>query len=137
MAIPSQLFTDDVVLLAFSNSNLKLTMGQFAAKSEAAGMKISTSKSEATVQKRERVDCPLPVVEELLPQVGGVPKYFWSLFTCELNIDSWIGFESDADTRPVHCDKERAEPEGKALDLPFCLFSSPHIWSQALSSGRK
>lgn len=58
-------FVDDVVLLASSNCDLQLGLGWFAADSEAVGMKISTSKSEAV----SFVDCPLWVWEELLPQV--------------------------------------------------------------------
>ncbi|KAI3377616.1 hypothetical protein L3Q82_008776 [Scortum barcoo] len=42
---------------------------RFAAKCEAAGMRISTSKSEAMVLDRKRVACPLRVGGEVLPQV--------------------------------------------------------------------
>ncbi|KAI3376032.1 hypothetical protein L3Q82_016565 [Scortum barcoo] len=41
----------------------------FAAEYEAAGMRISTSKSEAMVLDRKRVACPLRVGGEVLPQV--------------------------------------------------------------------
>lgn len=41
----SLLSADDVVMLASLNDDLKLVVGRFAAKSEAAGMGISTSKS--------------------------------------------------------------------------------------------
>ncbi|KAI3365325.1 hypothetical protein L3Q82_010415 [Scortum barcoo] len=44
--------------------------GRFAAECEAAGMRISTSKSEAmVVLDRKRVACPLRVGGEVLPQV--------------------------------------------------------------------
>ncbi|KAI3377606.1 hypothetical protein L3Q82_008432 [Scortum barcoo] len=69
LRIPSLLFADDVVLLASSSSDLQLSLGRFAAECEAAGMRISTSKSEAMVLSRERVDCPLRVGEEFLAQV--------------------------------------------------------------------
>ncbi|KAI3372029.1 hypothetical protein L3Q82_006899 [Scortum barcoo] len=39
--------TNDIVLLASSNQDFQHVLGQFAAKCEAAGMRISTSKSEA------------------------------------------------------------------------------------------
>ena len=52
--IPFLLFADDVVLLAFLNSDLQLALGRFAAECEAAGMTISTSKSEAMVLSREQ-----------------------------------------------------------------------------------
>ena len=69
LRILSLLFADDVVLLASSNSDLQLSLGQFAAECEAAGMKISTSKSEAMVLSRKRVDCPLQVGGESFLQV--------------------------------------------------------------------
>ena len=47
--ILSLLFANDVVLLASSNSDLQLPLGRFAAECEAAGMRISTSKSEAMI----------------------------------------------------------------------------------------
>ena len=65
----SLLFADDVVLLAPSNDDLQLLLEQFSAECEAAGMKISTSKSEAMVLSRKRVDSPLQVGGEVLPQV--------------------------------------------------------------------
>ncbi len=61
----SLLFADDVVLLAPSDQDLRNALRLFAAECEAAGMRISTSKSEATVIRRKKVACLL--------QVGGVP----------------------------------------------------------------
>ena len=61
LQIPSLLFTDDMVPLASSNSDLQLSLGQVVAKCEAAGMRISISKSEAVVLSWESVDCPLQV----------------------------------------------------------------------------
>ena len=49
LRILSLLFADDVVLLASSKSDLKLSLGQFAAEWEAVEMTISTSKFEAMV----------------------------------------------------------------------------------------
>ncbi|KAI3370041.1 hypothetical protein L3Q82_024842 [Scortum barcoo] len=55
---------------------------RFAAECEAAGMRISTSKSEAMVLDRKRVACPLRVGGEVLPQVEEF-KYLGVLFTSE------------------------------------------------------
>ena len=63
LRIGSLLFADDVVLLASSGPDLQLTLNQFATSCEAAGMRISTSKSEAMVLNRKRVECPLQVRE--------------------------------------------------------------------------
>ena len=87
--ISSLLFADDVVLLASSNSDLQLLLGQFAAECEAAGMRISTSKSEAMVLSRKRVDCLLRVGEEVLPQVEEF-KYLGVLSRMEQEINSRI-----------------------------------------------
>ncbi|KAI3355345.1 hypothetical protein L3Q82_017894 [Scortum barcoo] len=53
---------------------------RFAAECEAAGMRISTSKSEAMVLDRKRVACPLRVGGEVLPQVEEF-RYLGVLFT--------------------------------------------------------
>ncbi|KAI3369274.1 hypothetical protein L3Q82_007526 [Scortum barcoo] len=65
----SLLFADDVVLMASSGQDLQHVLERFAAECEAAGMRISTSKSEAMVLDRKRVACPLQVGGEVLPQV--------------------------------------------------------------------
>ena len=74
--IGSLLFADDVVMLASSNRDLQLSLGRFAAKCEAVGMRISTSKSEAMVLSWKRMDCQL--------QIGGgwsLPQviYLWGI----------------------------------------------------------
>ncbi|KAI3376129.1 hypothetical protein L3Q82_016659 [Scortum barcoo] len=78
--ISSLLFADDVVLLASSSQDLQHVLERFAAECEAAGMRISTSKSEAMVLDRKRVACPLQVGGEVLPQVEEF-KYLGVLFT--------------------------------------------------------
>ncbi|KAI3364011.1 hypothetical protein L3Q82_001225 [Scortum barcoo] len=80
--ISSLLFADDVVLLASSSQDLQHVLERFAAECEAAGMRISTSKSEAMVLDRKRVVCPLRVSGEVLPQVEEF-KYLGVLFTSE------------------------------------------------------
>ena len=82
LRIRSLLFADDVVLLASSDRDLQLSLDQFAAECEAAGMRISTSKSESMVLNRKRVECTLRVGDEILPQVEEF-KYLGVLFTSE------------------------------------------------------
>ncbi|KAK7921963.1 hypothetical protein WMY93_008865 [Mugilogobius chulae] len=94
--ISSLLFADDVVLMAPSNQDLQHALGRFAAECEAAGMKISSSKSEAMVLDRKKVPCPLQVGGESLPQVEEF-KYLGVLFTSEgrmEQIDRRIGAAS-------------------------------------------
>ncbi|KAI3362744.1 hypothetical protein L3Q82_001808 [Scortum barcoo] len=70
--------------LASSSQDLlqRVLEERFAAECEAAGMRISTSKSEAMVLDRKRVACPLRVGGEVLPQVEEF-KYLGVLFTSE------------------------------------------------------
>ncbi|KAK3566125.1 hypothetical protein QTP86_026019 [Hemibagrus guttatus] len=71
-----------------------LALGRFAAECEAAGMRVSTSKSEAMVLNRKKVACTLQVRGEFLPQVEEF-KYLGVLFMSEgrmdREIDRWIG----------------------------------------------
>uniref|UniRef100_A0A669EXX2 Reverse transcriptase domain-containing protein n=1 Tax=Oreochromis niloticus TaxID=8128 RepID=A0A669EXX2_ORENI len=94
LRISSLLFADDVVLLASSGEGLQLALERFAAECEAAGIRISTSKSEAMVLSRKRVECPLRVGDEFLPQVEEF-KYLGVLFASdgrrEPEIDRRIG----------------------------------------------
>ncbi|XDV14816.1 hypothetical protein PO909_014999 [Leuciscus waleckii] len=95
--ISSLLFADDVVVLAPSDQDLQHALGCFATECEAAGMRISASKSEAMVLSRKRVACPLQVGGEFLPQVEEF-KYLGVLFTSEgrmeREIDRRIGAAS-------------------------------------------
>ncbi|KAK3567087.1 hypothetical protein QTP86_009780 [Hemibagrus guttatus] len=84
--ISSLIFADDVVLLASSNLDLQHALGHFAAECEAAGMRVSTSKSEAMVLDRKKVVCTLQVGGEVLPQVEEF-KYLGVLFTSEGRMD--------------------------------------------------
>ncbi|KAM4534591.1 uncharacterized protein V3H82_024506 [Fundulus diaphanus] len=87
----------DVVLLASSGRDLQLSLERFAAECEAAGMKISASKSETMVLNRKRVECLLRVGEDVLPLVEEF-KYLGVLFTnegkMEWEIDRRIGAAS-------------------------------------------
>ena len=94
LKIASLLFADDVVLMASSAVDLQHSLDQFMAECEAAGMWISTSKSEAMVFSRKLVDCLLRVGNVSLPQVKEF-KYLRVLFTSEgmvgLEIDQRVG----------------------------------------------
>ncbi|KAK3521248.1 hypothetical protein QTP70_001543 [Hemibagrus guttatus] len=79
----------DVVLLAPSSLDLQHALGHFAAECEAAGMRVSTSKSEAMVLDRKKVACTLQVGGEVLPQVEEF-KYLGVLFTSEGRMDREI-----------------------------------------------
>ncbi|KAK3508316.1 hypothetical protein QTP70_021492 [Hemibagrus guttatus] len=86
--ISSLIFADDV-LLASSGLDLQHALGHFAAECEAAGMRVSTSKSEAMVLDRKKVACTLQVGGEVLPQVEEF-KYLGVLFTSEGRMDREI-----------------------------------------------
>ncbi|KAI3361614.1 hypothetical protein L3Q82_001931 [Scortum barcoo] len=135
--ISSLLFADDVVLLASSSQDLQHVLERFAAECEAAGMRISTSKSEAMVLDRKRVVCPLRVSGELLPQVEEF-KYLGVLFTSEgkmeREIDRRIGAASCsyAVGVPDRRGEEGAESKGEALDLPVNLRSQPLTYGHEL-----
>ena len=104
LRIGSLLFADDVVLLASSDRDLQLSLDRFAAECTAAGMRISTSKSESMVLNRKRVECTLRVGDEILPHVEEF-KYLWVLFMSEgrmeREIDRRIGAAS-AVMRTLH-----------------------------------
>ncbi|KAK3544083.1 hypothetical protein QTP86_001214 [Hemibagrus guttatus] len=87
--ISSLIFADDVVLLAPSSLGLQHALGRFAAECEVAGMRDSTSKSEAMVLDRKKVACTLQVGGEVLPQVEEF-KYLRVLFTSEGRMDREI-----------------------------------------------
>ncbi|TWW62408.1 hypothetical protein D4764_04G0010550 [Takifugu flavidus] len=84
-----------VLLLAPLNRDLQQMLGWFATECEAAGMRISNSKSESMARKK--VECLLRVGEEVLPQVEEL-KYLRILFTSEgrmeREIDRRIGAAS-------------------------------------------
>ena len=122
--ISSLLFADDVVLLAPSSQDLQHVLGRFAAECEAAGMRISTSKSEAMVLDRKKVACPLWVWGELLPHVEEF-KYLGVLFASkgrmERETDRWISAAATV-MRSLYR-SGGIGPKGKALDLRVNLHS--------------
>ncbi|KAI3364000.1 hypothetical protein L3Q82_001596 [Scortum barcoo] len=135
--ISSLLFADDVVLLASSSQDLQhAVLERFAAECEAAGMRISTSKSGGHGSRPEKGGVPSPGGwGEVLPQVEEF-KYLGVLFTSEgkmeREIDRRIGAASCsyAVGVPDRRGEEGAESsKGEALDLPVNLRSHPHLWS--------
>ncbi|XP_071059967.1 anamorsin isoform X1 [Pseudochaenichthys georgianus] len=82
--------TDDVVLMASSVCDLQHSLDRFATECEAAGMRISTSKSEAMVLSRKPMDCPLQVGNESLPQVKEF-EYLRVLFSSEGTMEREMG----------------------------------------------
>ena len=88
------------------------------------------------------MDCLLRVGNESLPQVKEF-KYLGVLFASEGTMEREIGRRIGAAGAVLHsllphrCDEKRAEPEGKALDLPFNLRSYSHLWSWGLGHDRK
>ncbi|KAI3366821.1 hypothetical protein L3Q82_009237 [Scortum barcoo] len=130
----SLLFADDVVLMASSGQDLQHVLERFAAECEAAGMRISTSKSEAMVLDRKRVACPLQVGGEVLPQVEEF-KYLGVLFTSEgkieREIDRRIGAAS-AVMRSVYRTvvvKKELSRKAKLSIYRSIYVPYPHLWS--------
>nr|XP_049572422.1 uncharacterized protein LOC125965716 [Syngnathus scovelli] len=86
-----QNFADSMVLLASSGRDLQLSLERFTAECEV----VSTSKSESMVLGRKRVECPLRIRDEILPQVE---EYLGVLFASEgrmeREIDRRIGAAS-------------------------------------------
>ncbi|TWW53902.1 hypothetical protein D4764_0180810 [Takifugu flavidus] len=125
---------NDVVLLASSARDLQLSLDRFAAACEAAGMKISTSKSEAMVLDRKKVECLLRVKEEILPQVEEF-KYLGVLFTSEgrmeREIDRRIGAAS-AVMRTLHRSvvvKRELSRRRSSRFTGRSSFLPSHLWS--------
>ncbi|KAI3354588.1 hypothetical protein L3Q82_019093 [Scortum barcoo] len=133
--ISSLLFADDVVLLASSSQDLQHVLERFAAECEAAGMRISTSKSEAMVLDRKRVACPLRVGGEVLPQVEEF-KYLGVLFTSEgkmeREIDRRIGAASAVMRsvyRTVVVVKKELRAKRRSSRFTGQSTFPPHLWS--------
>ncbi|KAI3364202.1 hypothetical protein L3Q82_010810 [Scortum barcoo] len=107
---------------------------RFAAECEAAGMRISTSKSEAMVLDRKRVACPLRVSGEVLPQVEEF-KYLGVLFTSEgkmereIDRQDWCSVRRSYAVGVLRTVVVKKELSRKSLDLPVNLRSHPHLWS--------
>ena len=78
LRIASLLLADDVVLMAPSACDLQQSQDRFAAKCEAAGMRISTSKSEAMVLSRKPMGLSAPGRKLVLAPSEGV-QVSWDL----------------------------------------------------------
>ncbi|KAK3528654.1 hypothetical protein QTP70_007199 [Hemibagrus guttatus] len=129
--ISSLIFADDVVLLAPSSLDLQHALWRFAAECEAAGMSVSTSKSEAMVLDRKKVACTFQVGEEFLPQVEEF-KYLEVLFTSEGRMDPEIDRRISASTavmqtmyRSIVVKKELS----RKAKLSIYQSTYSHLWS--------
>lgn len=86
--VASLLFVNDVVLMALSGCDLQHLLGwswsalTWLTKCEVVGMRVSTTKYKAVVLSQKKVNSPLWVGSDLLPQVEGF-KYLGVLFTSE------------------------------------------------------
>ncbi|KAI3357062.1 hypothetical protein L3Q82_015445 [Scortum barcoo] len=74
---------NDVVLLASSSQDLQHVLERFAAECEAAGMRISTSKSEAMVTRPEKGGVPSPGVSHR-EEASGRPRTRWRDYVSRL-----------------------------------------------------
>ncbi|KAJ8012365.1 hypothetical protein DPEC_G00041950 [Dallia pectoralis] len=90
LMVTSLLFADDVVLMASSVGDIQHSLDRFAAECEAAGMRVSTSKSEAMTLSRKPVECLLRVGNESLLQVKEF-EYLGVLFASEGTMEREIG----------------------------------------------
>ena len=125
------LFADDVVLLASSDRDLQLSLDRFAAECEAAGMRISTSKSESMVLNRKRVECTLRVGDEILPQVEEF-KYLGVLFTREWRMEREIDRQIGAASAVMHGSvvvKRELSRKAKLSIYQSIYVPAPHLWS--------
>ena len=78
LQIPSLLFADDMVLLASLNCDLQFVVAQFATECEVAGMRISTSKSEAMILSSTMGGFPAPGLGRVGSRSGRV-QVSWGL----------------------------------------------------------
>ena len=80
-----------------------------------------------------RLGSLLRVGNESFSQVKEFFKYIGVLFTSQGTMEREIGRRIRAVGAVSHSlyrtDEKRAEPEGKALNLPVNLRSYPHLWS--------
>ncbi|KAI3353754.1 hypothetical protein L3Q82_004986 [Scortum barcoo] len=136
--ISSLLFADDVVLMASSGQDLQHVLERFAAECEAAGMRISTSKSEAMVlDPRKGWHALSRVGGEVLPQVEEF-KYLGVLFTSEGKIEREIDRRIGAASRSYAVgvpDRRGCEEGAESKQAKLSIYRSiyvpfhPHLWS--------
>lgn len=94
---------------------------RFAAEGEAAGMKVSTPKSEAMLPSYT-VDCSSWGVG-LARSLKDFEMSFTSDGKMKQELDVWFGVASVG--LKDHCDDERVALKGEALDLPVRLHYNP------------
>ncbi|KAK3571553.1 hypothetical protein QTP86_013185 [Hemibagrus guttatus] len=134
--ISSLIFADDIVLLAPSSLDLQHALGRFAAECEAAGMRVSTSKSEAMVLDQKKVACTLQVGGEFLPQVEEF-KYLWVLFMSEGRMDHEIDRRIGAAVYAVMRSMYRSVVVKKELSRKAKLLIYQSIYVPTLTYGHE
>ncbi len=88
------------------------------------------------------VDCPLRVGNESLPLIKEF-KYLkdlvheWGYYGVGDWLENWCSRSGFMYASTHRCNKKRAEPQGKALDLPVNLRSFPHLWSWRMGHDQK
>ncbi|KAI3372210.1 hypothetical protein L3Q82_007063 [Scortum barcoo] len=139
---------DTLFIERTQGQDLQHVLERFAAECEAAGMRISTSKSEAMVLDRKRVACPLRVGGggEVLPQVEefkwrSLREYLGVLFTSEGKMEREIDRRMDWCSVRSYVVKmctgpsggeEGAELKGEALSIyhrSIYAPTLPYLWS--------
>ncbi|KAI3372104.1 hypothetical protein L3Q82_006957 [Scortum barcoo] len=144
--ISSLLFADDVVLMASSGQDLQHVLERFAAECEAAGMRISTSKSEAMpwFSTGKGWHMPSPGGWRGPASSGGVQVSLGVLFTSEgkmeREIDRRIGAASaELCGRSVYRTvvvKKELSPKGYKLSIYRSISRSlPHLWPMVMNFG--
>ncbi|KAK3550865.1 hypothetical protein QTP70_006412 [Hemibagrus guttatus] len=126
----------DIVLLAPSSLDLQHALGRFAAECEAAGMRVSTSKSEAMVLDQKKVACTLQVGGEFLPQVEEF-KYLWVLFMSEGRMDHEIDRRIGAAVYAVMRSMYRSVVVKKELSRKAKLLIYQSIYVPTLTYGHE
>lgn len=96
-------------------------------------MRVSTFKSEVVVNCRKKVVGPVPAGSELLSQLEEL-EYLGVLLVSEGKIEQQTAGRASSHIYVVVvsdcCEKDRAESEGKALNLLVDLHSNLDPWSQ-------
>ncbi|KAK3522957.1 hypothetical protein QTP86_010312 [Hemibagrus guttatus] len=115
--------------------DLQHALGRFAAECEAAGMRVSTSKSEAMVLDWKKVACTLQVGGEVLPQVEEF-KYLGVLFMSEGRMDREIDRRIGA-AAAVMRSMYRSVVEKKELSQKAKLSIYQSIYAPTLTYGHE
>ncbi len=115
--------------------DIQPSLDQFTAESDAAGMRISTSKSEAMVLSRKLVDCPLRVGNESLLQVKEF-KYLGVLFSSERTMEQDFGWRIGA-VGAIYCSFYRTMVKKRQLSQRAKLLIYWSVFIATLNFGHE